>query len=235
MPVGLYRWVRVIMVGDDTGGPSAHQTPRQFRKALVVMLLAQLALVTPAQAQSESADVTPRLTDGGHVLMIRHALAPGTGDSPGFRLGDCATQRNLDERGRAQARAIGTWLRARGVTVAPVYSSQWCRCLETASLMGIGPVVELPALNSFYEQPGNRELNLRALREFLATRPAQGPPTVLVTHQVTIAAITGSGVSSGEGVLVELAGGDRYTARAATLRGLTAKPRRSCDSAQSGG
>lgn len=80
--------------------------------------------------------------------------------------------------------------------------------------MGIGPVDELPALNSFYERPSNREPNLRTLREFLATRPAQGPPTVLVTHQVTIAAITGSGVSSGEGVVVELEGGDRYTVRA---------------------
>ena len=202
------------MVRDDTGRFSAHQTPRQLGKALVVTLLAHLALVTPAQAQAQSADVIRRLTDGGHVLMIRHALAPGTGDPREFRLGDCATQRNLDERGRAQARAIGTWLRARGVTVAQVYSSQWCRCLETASLMGIGPVVELPALNSFYERPSNREPNLRTLREFLATRPAQGPPTVLVTHQVTIAAITGSGVSSGEGVVVELEGGDRYTVRA---------------------
>ena len=202
------------MVGYDTGRSSAHQTPRHLGKALVVMLLAHLALVTPAQAQAESADAIRRLNDGGHVLMIRHALAPGTSDPPEFRLGDCATQRNLDERGRVQARAIGTWLRARGVTVAHVYSSQWCRCLETASLMGIGPVVELPALNSFYEQPSNREPNLRALRAFFATRPAQGPPTVLVTHQVTIAAITGSSVSSGEGALVELESSDRYIVRA---------------------
>jgi len=204
----------MIMVRDDAGRSTARQTTMQLGWALVGALIAHLALVTPAHAQGESANLVRRLTDGGHVLMIRHALAPGTGDPPEFRLGDCATQRNLDERGRAQARAIGTWLRARGVTAAQIYSSQWCRCLETARLMGIGSVVELPALNSFYEQPSNREPNLRALREFLATRPAQGPPTVLVTHQVTIAAITGSGVSSGEGVLVELDDGDRYTVRA---------------------
>jgi len=202
------------MIRHDTGRSSARQTPRQLGTALVVTLLTHLALVTPAQAQAESDDLIRRLTDGGHVLMIRHALAPGTGDPPEFHLGDCATQRNLDERGRAQARAIGTWLRARGVTTAQVFASQWCRCLETARLMGVGSVVELPALNSFYEQPSNREPNLRALREFLATRPAQGTPTVLVTHQVTIAAITGSGVSSGEGVLVELERGHRYTVRA---------------------
>lgn len=146
--------------------------------------------------------------------MIRHALAPGNGDPPGFRLGDCATQRNLDERGRAQARGIGAWLRSRGITTARVFSSQWCRCLETARLLGIGPVIGLPALNSFYDRPGDQEPNLRALREFLAARPAGDPPAVLVTHHVTIAALAGADVSSGEGVLLEVEDGERYTVRA---------------------
>jgi broad specificity phosphatase PhoE len=180
---------------------------------LILSLITHIALAMLVQAQADTSDALRRLGAGGHVLMVRHALAPGTGDPPEFRLGDCATQRNLDERGRAQARAIGAWLRARGVTAAEVYSSQWCRCVETARLMAIGEVTELPALNSFYELTENRESNLRALRKFLAARPAQGLPTVLVTHHVTIAAITGSSVSSGEGVLIELDGGDRYTVR----------------------
>lgn len=200
------------MSQDDKGRVAAGQPPGRRAVALMIALVALVAFATLAQA--DTADALRRLTEGGHVLMVRHALAPGTGDPPEFRLGDCATQRNLDERGRAQARAIGDWLRARGVTSSDVYSSQWCRCLETARLMAIGQVSELPALNSFYELPQTREPNLRALREFLASRPAQGPPTILVTHQVTIAAITGAGVSSGEGVLIELEGGDRYTVRA---------------------
>jgi len=93
-------------------------------------------------------EVARRLHDGGTVLLIRHALAPGIGDPDGFRLDGCATQRSLSDEGRRQARAIGDWLQARGIGQARVYSSQWCRCLETAALLDLGPVTELPALNS---------------------------------------------------------------------------------------
>ena len=123
--------------------------------------------------------------------MIRHALAPGTGDPPNFKIGDCSTQRNLNETGRAQARKVGDWLRASGVSSARVYSSQWCRCIETAKLMDLGPVVELPALNSFYERIQDREPNLKALNDFISRQPMDGDLIVLVTHFVTIGAITG--------------------------------------------
>ena len=115
------------MTRDDTNRVSAGRLSRCRAAILSITLLAHVALSASVHAQSEPADALRRLTEGGHVLMIRHALAPGTGDPPEFRLGDCATQRNLDERGRTQARAIGDWLRARGVTAAEVYSSQWCR------------------------------------------------------------------------------------------------------------
>lgn len=143
-----------------------------------------------------------RLQTGGVILMVRHAQAPGFGDPPEFRLDDCATQRNLDEVGRAQARAMGDWLRARGAPPARVYSGQWCRCLETARLMDLGAVTPLPALNSFFERPQDREANLAALRTFLAKPPPPGELRVLVTHQVTITAVSGASVASGEGVLL---------------------------------
>lgn len=157
----------------------------------------------PASAQGATAE--QRLGDG-HVLVVRHAYAPGSGDPANFRLGDCSTQRNLDTEGRDQARRIGRWLQDRGVAAARVYSSQWCRCLETADLMGIGPVTPLPALNSFFQRPADREPNLAALRSFLAAQPRDGPLIVLVTHYVTIAGITGETVSSGEGVLLRRSG-----------------------------
>ena len=140
--------------------------------------------------------------------MLRHARAPGTGDPPGFRLGDCRTQRNLDDSGRAQARGISTWLHARGISRARVYSSQWCRCLETAALLDLGPVTPLPALNSFFERPQEREQRLTALRQFIARQPPDGGLIVMVTHYVTIAALTGEGVSSGEAVVLTLADGN---------------------------
>jgi phosphohistidine phosphatase SixA len=157
-----------------------------------------------AEVDSDHTEMIERMKAGGHILMIRHALAPGTGDPVNLRIGDCSTQRNLDDRGRKQARAIGDWLRSNSVTLARVYSSQWCRCLETAELLEMGSVAELPALNSFYELTQDREPNLKALRKFIAQQPSDGVLIILVTHFVTISAIANEGVSSGEGVLLKL-------------------------------
>jgi phosphohistidine phosphatase SixA len=175
---------------------------RFWRFSLVLLLgLNGFAL---ADIESNQPDMIKRIKTGGHILMIRHALAPGTGDPANFRIGDCATQRNLDERGRNQARNIGDWLRTKGIESARVYSSQWCRCLETARLLEMGSVAELPALNSFYELTQNREPNLTALRKFIAEQPPDGDLIILVTHFVTISAIADEAVSSGEGVLLKL-------------------------------
>ena len=168
------------------------------------LLLSELVSFATGQVHTGQMDLTDRMKSGGHVLMIRHALAPGTGDPANLKIGDCSTQRNLDGRGRAQARAIGDWLRARGIKSANIYSSQWCRCLDTAELLELGPVTELPALNSFFERTQDREPNLTALRKFLTRQSPNGKLIILVTHFVTISAITGTGVSSGDGVLLEL-------------------------------
>jgi phosphohistidine phosphatase SixA len=168
-----------------------------------VVCTATVVLITNAFASTPEA-LSTRLESGGYVLMIRHANAPGSGDPPHFQVDDCSTQRNLDDLGRAQSQRIGQWLRSRGINNVRVYSSQWCRCLETARLMAVGPVVPLPALNSFYERPQDRAPNLAALRRFLSRQPLDGDLIVLVTHYVTISAITGEGVSSGEGVVIEL-------------------------------
>jgi phosphohistidine phosphatase SixA len=139
--------------------------------------------------------------------MLRHANAPGTGDPANFRLDDCATQRNLDPAGQAQALALGQRLAQANVRQARVYSSQWCRCLDTARLLNLGPVEPLPALNSFYAHaPQQRENTLAALRAFLAGLPTTGDPVVLVTHQFTINAFTGEGTASGGGSVFELNG-----------------------------
>jgi broad specificity phosphatase PhoE len=146
------------------------------------------------------------LAEPGRVLMLRHANAPGTGDPPQFRIDDCATQRNLDATGRAQARRLGEQLARAGITKARVLSSQWCRCLETAKLLGLGAVEPLPALNSFYPRPDQRDARMASLRSFLASLPVDGPPVVLVTHQFTISEFTGGGVPSGGGSLFRLDG-----------------------------
>ncbi|MDO8313330.1 MAG: histidine phosphatase family protein [Sideroxyarcus sp.] len=146
------------------------------------------------------------LAKPGRLLMLRHANAPGTGDPSHFRLDDCATQRNLDSAGRAQARGLGALLKQAGLQGARVYSSQWCRCLETARLLSLGPVETMPALNSFYPRPQERDATIAALRAFLAAMATDGPPVVLVTHQFTINAFTNEGTVSGGGSLFMLNG-----------------------------
>ncbi len=176
-------------------------------RALTALFLGIVILAaSPPAGAVDEAELVERMRGGGHVLMIRHALAPGTGDPANFTLGDCATQRTLSDAGRAQARAIGDWLRQRGIRQARLYSSQWCRCLETADLLDLGPVTELPGLNSFYQRPEDRRPNLAALNAFFADQPTDDDLIVMVTHFVTIAAVTGSGTRSGGGMLIELTG-----------------------------
>lgn len=153
-------------------------------------------LWTPPAAASWDA-----LRQPGAVALMRHALAPGFGDPPSFTLGDCSTQRNLDDRGRAQARAVGDAFRARGVRVDRVLTSQWCRCRETAELLGLGPVEEVAALNSFFADRSTADAQTRATRAMLAALP-DGVLPVVVTHQVNITALTGIFPSSGELVFV---------------------------------
>lgn len=157
-------------------------------KILLALLLSLLAL--PALASDWDA-----LRQPGAVAIMRHALAPGTGDPAGFEIGDCATQRNLDGRGEAQARAIGASLAAAGVTFEQVLTSQWCRCRDTARLLGLGEPVEAPALNSFFADRSTRDEQTRATLDLI--RSATGP-VMMVTHQVNITALTGQSVSSGE-------------------------------------
>ena len=178
---------------------------------LPVGLLALLLILMPNTLQASDQALVERMQSGGAVLMIRHAEAPGTGDPPGFKLDDCSTQRNLSADGRLQAAAIGDWLRAHDVRRARVYSSQWCRCLDTARLIDVGEVMPLPALNNFYTRPQDREANLAALYAFLAEQPTDGELLVLVTHQVTISALTGEYTPSGHGALLGLGQGGRFT------------------------
>ena len=142
----------------------------------------------------------------GHVLMLRHAYAPGTGDPANFDVERCETQRNLNDRGREQSRDWGDRFRDAGIEPSRMFSSQWCRCLETARLMGVGDVEPFWPLNSFFTQREDREKNLEALRDTFAALPTDGDVVVMVTHQVTITAITGRGVSSGEGWVLKLNG-----------------------------
>jgi len=180
-----------------------HSTaPARYRLITLAWLLSCLASL--ALATAADADSFELLTQPGHVLLLRHANAPGVGDPPGMVLSDCATQRNLDEAGRTQARALGRRLRKAGVADARVYTSEWCRCRETARLLDIGPVEALPALNSTFGRSEEKESQIAALRAFTDKLPRDGGPVVLVTHQLTITALTGYFPASGAGLILRL-------------------------------
>ena len=170
---------------------------------LIVMLVTLSWSFLPATIVSEEASIAENLRDGNHFIILRHALAPGTGDPGNFSLTDCATQRNLSAEGREQAQRIGDFLRSYGIDDARVFTSQWCRCLDTAKLLGLGEVNELPLLNSFFRALEQEESQTRELRDWLGEQDLDAAPLVLVSHQVNITALTGVFPRSGEMVVVE--------------------------------
>lgn len=188
------------MAGRPRGGAAAILARgATLRRALVASLW--LVLLAPGAATAEVEALWAALRQGDAVAIMRHATAPGTGDPADFRLEECTTQRNLSEAGRAQARAIGAQFRAHGIARAEVYSSQWCRSLETARLLELGPVEPLPALNSFFSQRDQGPPQTAEIKQFLATRQSD-EPLVLVTHQVNITALTEVFPRSGEVVVI---------------------------------
>ena len=176
-----------------------------IRLIAVLPLVAALMLGVMPTLAADTVEMA-ELAKPGRVLLLRHAIAPGVGDPDNFRLRDCNTQRNLDAAGRQQAARLGKRIAGLGIRDVKVYAGQWCRTLETARLLGLGPVTELPALNSFFARPDQREGNLDGVRRFLARLPADGPLVILVTHQVTVTGLTGIYPASGGGAVLQLDG-----------------------------
>ena len=165
-----------------------------------ILLAALLALAVPGAIAQEPAEAWSALAKGGHVVLIRHGNAPGAMDPPGAHAADCKTQRNLDETGRAQSRALGEAFRSRGVRVARVVSSPWCRTLETAQLMAVGTVETSTSLLS--DRGGRNPERRTQLKEMIATW--RGPGTlVLVTHGWAIEALFGFIPASAETLVVK--------------------------------
>ncbi|MBI2158939.1 MAG: histidine phosphatase family protein [Candidatus Rokubacteria bacterium] len=168
-------------------------------------------------AADESKEAWDALVEGGHVALIRHGNAPGPslgrgGDPPGFKIDDCRTQRNLDEIGRGQAKALGEAFRTHGVRVDRIQSSPWCRCVETAQLMAVGPVETSWALVPATDRNPNAPAALRTLKEMVANW--RGPGTlVLVTHGLTVRAMIGIVPSQAETVVLKPTPGSGSGAR----------------------
>ena len=185
------------------------------RCGIPALFLAIWPSLAAGQRPSDPALELARARDPGIVTLIRHARAPGTGDPAGFTLADCRTQRNLSEQGRRDARRLGEALRAVGVRDADVRSSQWCRCIETARLLGVGQVRTVSYLNSFFGARHDEAASTQAMRAAVLQKIDVRRPTFFVTHQVNIAGLTGVTPAEGEVVFVRAtaAGGIEVVAR----------------------
>lgn len=156
--------------------------------------------------RAETGDLRELLqTPGVHAIM-RHALAPGFSDPAGFNLEDCNSQRTLSANGRDQAKRVGAKLRELGAEFTEIRTSQWCRCEETAQLLGFQMPVLDPVLNSFFEDRSTATAQTDALRAYLSGL-RENQRVMLVTHQVNITALTGRGVGSGEVFLIRVGEG----------------------------
>jgi phosphohistidine phosphatase SixA len=154
---------------------------------------------TPATADPAAAWAA--LRRGGHVALLRHADAPGgAGDPPGFKLDDCSTQRNLSDKGRADAAAVGAEVKAKRVAFSKIVSSPWCRCLETARLMDLGPAEVEPAFSNAFVLRDRRDELKQGATAFL--KAWAGGTLLVVSHGANIQALTGVNPASGEIVVV---------------------------------
>lgn len=163
------------------------------------VLLATLVLPATSWAREEGTDFWPLAREGGNVFLMRHASTePGTGDPPNFTLGNCATQRNLSERGRREAKLVGERFASEKVQLTHVRSSAWCRCIDTAQLaFGEAKPQVWSALNSFFQGQGDGDAKAREVLQ--ATGNLRVPDNwMLVTHQVNITQLTGVYPAVGE-------------------------------------
>jgi phosphohistidine phosphatase SixA len=176
-------------------------------RMIVTFFLWALAVLNPfAAASAQSSGLAEKLRSGDHILLIRHALAPGVGDPANYTLVDCRTQRNLSQEGRQQATRLGEWLRKQGVAAADVYSSPWCRCKDTAELMQFGGFKVEPTLASFFDDMSKAKASNQALQLFVTKtlKDKGNKALILVTHHVNIYEYVGENIDSGDMVLVKV-------------------------------
>ena len=169
-------------------------------KFLKFILILFISLTTLVKADSKK-NIIENLKVGGKLIFIRHAYAPGGGDPENFNIYDCSTQRNLSESGRIQSRKIGNFFTENKIKIEKVYSSEWCRCKETASL-AFKNFKTKSFLNSFFSSKfaQNKNSQMRDFQKFLLDWDEK-TNLIFVTHYVVISEILDYPSSSGEIVI----------------------------------
>ena len=168
-----------------------------------IILIIFLILTNVIKADTET-QILNNLKNGGNLIFIRHAYAPGGGDPDNFDLNDCSTQRNLSETGREQAKKIGKFFYENQIPIDKVISSEWCRCKETAQI-AFKRYETKDFLNSFFSKKfsKNRTKQIKDLNKYI-DKWDSSKNLVLVTHYVVITEILNYAPSSGEIVISDI-------------------------------
>ena len=170
----------------------------KFQNILTGVIFITLLLVTETFARSELEIIKKNIS--ANVIFLRHALAPGVGDPENFIKKDCSTQRNLNNKGRLQARLIGNYLRSTNLKFSQILTSEWCRCIDTAKELNLGQWTTFSGLNSFFQEYEKKDQVINKLQKKLDSL-GNSDLALFVTHQVVIAEQTGIVPRSGEMVL----------------------------------
>jgi phosphohistidine phosphatase SixA len=167
-----------------------------LRFASILMLLLGLA---PAQATEAGWAL---LREGGHVVLLRHAITPGSGEPANFDVEKCSTQRNLTDRGRQQARKMSALFLARADATERVLSSRYCNSLETARTVFGDRIVEpFAPLDRLSDDEAAAKAQNEAVMQEIRGYSGSGN-FVLVTHLENIMALTGNAAREGEALIV---------------------------------
>ena len=169
-------------------------------KTLKLFLLIIISLTISNQVLSED-KILESLKEGGKIIFIRHAYAPGGGDPQNFNINDCSTQRNLSDEGINQSKLIGEFFKTNKIKIDKVLSSEWCRCKDTAKF-AFNDFETFDALNSFFSAKfaKNEKKQIKDLKNYIKNWKSN-KNLILVTHYVVISSILNIAVGSGEIVI----------------------------------
>ena len=166
----------------------------------IIFILFFLFFINQAQSNEE---IINSLKEGGKLVFIRHALAPGGGDPENFKISDCSTQRNLNQIGIEQSEKIGSFFTENKIPIDQVLSSEWCRCKDTAKY-AFKNYETFSALNSFFSVKfaKNKNKQIKNLKNYIKNWNGENN-LIFVTHYVVILEMTNLSVASGELVITD--------------------------------
>ena len=169
---------------------------------LRVLVVAGLIAISAGQVSVADDQLWDLLKKGGFVILMRNsAVDEGLGDPKGYKVGDCATQLNLSDKGRAEAKKIGDEFKKRKIPIKQVFTSAFCRSKETAQL-AFGKADVWEPLNSFYDKPDRKSEQTRMLHQRMENPPKDGANLVLVTHGYNIVSATGLNPDPGDMLII---------------------------------